>query len=212
MVAMLHVSKSKIHPGFAGMEHARHLVTKVVAGQSPGGFRMRRLQVLAIAFVSAVLILAAGSPVAGQVGTPQAEEEGFPLPTGVTAERLAAVPAQALPLAPAILELVRFTFAPGAVLQLPEESPSLALVYVESGTLTARIAEPVLITRVMPMDIPSTPEAIAAGTEFIAGPGDSFVGPPHVAVEARNDGSEPLALLMAVLEPAAGMRAATPAP
>ena len=160
---------------------------------------MRRLQLLAITFASASLVLAVAGPVAGQVGTPQVE--GFPLPTGVTAEHLAAVSAEALPQAPVIIELVRFTFAPGAVLQLPEESPSLALVYVESGTLTARIAEPVLITRVMPMDIPSTPEAIAAGTEFSAGPGDSFVGPPHVAVEARNDGSEPLVTLAGCPQP-----------
>jgi hypothetical protein len=171
---------------------------------------MRRLQVLAIAFASAVLVLAAVGPVASQAGTPQAEE--FPLPTGVTAERLAAVPAGPLPPAPVILELVRFTFAPGAILYLPEESPSLALVYVESGALTARVAAPVLITRAVPRGASSTPESIAAGTEFRAGPGDSFVGPSYVAVEARNDGSEPLVLLMAVLEPVTGMRAATPTP
>jgi quercetin dioxygenase-like cupin family protein len=173
---------------------------------------MRRLRVLAIIFTLAALVLAAGSSVAGQVGTPQAEPEGFPLPPGVAAERLAAVPAEPLPPAPVILELVRFTFAPGAILHLPEESPSLALVYVEAGALTARVAAPLVITRAAPIGTPSAPEAIAAGTEFTAEPGDSFVGPPHVAVEARNDGSEPLVLLMAVLEPTAGMRAATPTP
>jgi hypothetical protein len=173
---------------------------------------MRRLQVLAIAIASAVLVLAVGSPVAGQAATPQAEAEGFPLPAGVTAERLAAGPAAPLPPTPLVLELVRFTFAPGAVLHLPAESPSLALVSVETGTLTARVAAPVMINRASLMGTPSAPKTIPAGTEFTAEPGDSFVGPPHVAVEARNDGSEPLVLLMAVLEPAAGLRAATPAP
>jgi hypothetical protein len=173
---------------------------------------MRRLQVLTIVIASSVLVLAVGSPVAGQVATPQAEAEGFPLPAGVTAERLAAGPAEPLPPAPLVLELVRFTFAPGAVLHLPAESPSLALVSVEAGTLTARVAAPVMITRAAPKSAPSPPEAIAAGTAFRAGPGDSFVGPPHVAVEVRNGGSEPLLLLMAVLEPVAGMPTATPVP
>jgi len=173
---------------------------------------MRRLHVLTIAFAAAVLIFGEGNPVAGQVATPQAEAEGVVLPAGVTAARLAAGLAEPFSLAPSVLELVRFTFAPGAVLHLPEENPSLALVYVEAGTLTARVAAPVLITRAAPIGIPSTPEAIAVGTEFRAGPGGSFVGPPHVAVEARNDESEPLVLLMAVLEPAVGLGAATPRP
>ena len=172
---------------------------------------MRRLGVLAIAFASALLVLGAGGPVAARKGTPEAGAEGFALPAGVTAERLAAGPAAPLPPAPAVLELVRFTFAPGAVLHLPAASPALALVYVEAGTLTARVAAPVTITRAGPGGAAGE-EAIAAGTEFTAGRGDFFVGPPHAAVEARNDGSEPLVLLMAVLEPAAGMLAATPAP
>ncbi len=173
---------------------------------------MHHLRALISGLAAAVLVLAAVGPVAAQVATPQAEAEGVVLPAGVTAERLAAGPAEPLPPEPVVLELVRFTFAPGAVLQLPAESPSLALLYVEAGALTARVAAPVMITRAAPIGTPSTPEAIAAGTAFTAGPGDSFVGPPHVAVEARNDGADPLVLLMAVLEPAAGMPAATPAP
>jgi hypothetical protein len=173
---------------------------------------MHRLRMLIVALASVVVVLSAGSPVAGQESTPQVEAERFELPAGVTAERLAAGPAAPLPPAPLVLELVRFTFAPGAVLQLPAESPSLALVSVEAGTLTARVAAPVMITRAAPLGTPSAPEAIAAGTAFRAGPGDAFVGPPQVAVEARNDGAEPLVLLMAVLEPAAGPGAAPPAP
>jgi hypothetical protein len=50
-----------------------------------------------MAFAAAVLVLAAASPVAGQVARPQAEAEGVALPAGVTAERLAVGPAEPWP-------------------------------------------------------------------------------------------------------------------
>jgi quercetin dioxygenase-like cupin family protein len=132
---------------------------------------------------------------------------------GVTQQNLAV--GSATPLLPegAIIELARFTFAPGAVVVLPEASPSLALVYVESGVLSVRINAPLTLTRAAAGGTPEEPEAIPAGTAFTADAGDFFVGPPHVVVEARNDESEPLVLLMAVLEPAPAAAApATPAP
>jgi len=172
---------------------------------------MSRLRLLGIAFGAAVLVLTASRAIAAQPATPQAEM-GVELPAGVTQQNLAV--GSAAPLLPGgIIELARFTFAPGAVVVLPEASPSLALVSVESGILSVRIAAPVTITRVAPGGNPEEPETIPAGTMFTADQGDFLVGPPHVAVEARNDGSEPLVLLMAVLEPAAEMAvAATPAP
>jgi hypothetical protein len=132
---------------------------------------------------------------------------GVELPAGVTQQNLAVGSAAPLLPAGAIIELARFTFAPGAVVVLPEASPSLALVYVESGILSVRIEAPVTLTRAAGGS-PGEPETIPAGTAFTADQGDFFVGPPHVAVEARNDEPEPLVLLMAVLEPAP----ATPAP
>jgi hypothetical protein len=174
---------------------------------------MSRLRMLAVAVGAAVLILTAGRSITAQVATPQPEAEGVVLPEGVTVERLAAGPVEPLPPAPATVELVRFTFAPGAVVALPEASPSLALVYVESGVLNARIDTPVTLTHVAAGGGPGEPETIPAGSPFMADQDDFFVGPPHVAVEARNDGSEPLVLLMAVLEPAEEMAGlATPAP
>ena len=69
------------------------------------------------------------------------------LPAGITRQDLAV--GSAAPLLPtgATIELVRFTFAPDAIVVLPEASPSLALVYVESGTLSVRIDAPVTVTR-----------------------------------------------------------------
>jgi quercetin dioxygenase-like cupin family protein len=57
---------------------------------------------------------------------------------------------------------------------------------------------------------------VAAGTEFIVGPGESFIWPPNVAGELRNDGPEPAVQLLAFLFPteeeAATPMAGTPAP
>jgi quercetin dioxygenase-like cupin family protein len=155
---------------------------------------------LAVIVVVALLATLTGGSLNAQEGTPAAEE-AFMLPEGVTAEPLAGAVTQIVPPAPALMELIRFTFEPGAVLHLPEESPSTALVYVEAGTLTARVAATLTVTRAA---VGGTREEIAAGTEFTAEAGDFFIGPAHIAVEARNDGPEPLVLLMAVIEPVTG--------
>jgi len=164
-----------------------------------------------VTFSVAVLMLTASRAIAAQPATPQAGM-GVALPAGVTQQNLAIGLAAPLLPAGAIIELARFTFAPGAVVGLPEASPSLALVYVESGILTVRIDAPMTLTRAT-SDSSGKLETIPAGTAFTAVQSDFFVGPPHVAVEARNDGREPLVLLMAILEPAPEMAvAATPAP
>jgi len=173
---------------------------------------MNSLRVLVVAFGAAVFLLIPGRSITAQTVTPEAGS-GVVLPAGVTQQNLAV--GSATPLLPegAIIELARFTFAPGAVVVLPEASPSLALVYVESGVLGVRINAPVTLTRAAAGGTPEEPEAIPARTAFTADAGDFFVGPPHVVVEARNDESEPLVLLMAVLEPAPAAAApATPAP
>jgi hypothetical protein len=107
---------------------------------------MRRLRLLVVAFGAAGLVLAAGRSIAAQSATPQAGT-GVELPAGITRQDFAM--GSATPLLPtgATIELVRFTFAPGAVVVLPEASPSLALVYVEAGVLRVRIDAPVTLTR-----------------------------------------------------------------
>lgn len=171
---------------------------------------MQRWQALTVAMVSTVLLALAGGAMTAQERTPPAEPGEFALPEGITREPLALDVTETLPAAPAAMEMLRFTFAPGAVMQLPAESPSTALVYVEAGTLTARVDAPVTVTRAT---VGGARVTIAVGTEYIAETGDFFIGPAYVGVEARNDGTEPLALLMAVIQPAAGMaEAATPEP
>lgn len=172
---------------------------------------MSRLRLLVVAFGAACLVFAAGHSLAAQPSTPQAGV-GVALPAGTTRQDLAAGSAAPLLSAGAMIELVRFTFAPGAVVALPEESPSLALVYVESGVLSVRVGAPVTLTRGAAGGSLGEPEPVPAGTAFMADADDFFVSPPQVAVEARNDGSDKLVLLMAVLEPAPAIAApATPA-
>lgn len=48
---------------------------------------------------------------------------------------------------------------------------------------------------------PETDE-YAAGTEFTVAVGESMIGQPDAAVDARNDGAEPLVIYMAVIQPA----------
>ena len=168
---------------------------------------MRRLSILML-LVIALLTPHTGAVVAGQEATPAAAADVM-LPAGVTAEPLALAATEAIPPPPAAMELIRFTFEPGAMIRLPEQSPSTALVYVESGILTARVGAPISVTR---SSVGGQQETIDAGTGFTAASGDFFIGPAHVAVEARNDGDEPLVLLMAVIEPAAASGVATPTP
>jgi quercetin dioxygenase-like cupin family protein len=185
------------------------LFTAVVTCEAAKGSAMRRL-VAVICFVCAVLaVTQTGSVLGRQEGTPPAAEEVV-LPEGVTSEILAIAATEAIPLPPALMELIRFTVEPGAEIRLPEQSPSTALVLVESGTLTARVGAPVMVTR---SSVGGQQEMIDAGSEYTAGVGDFFIGPAHTAVEARNEGSEPLVLLMAVIEPVAEtVGAGTPTP
>lgn len=94
--------------------------------------------------------------------------------------------------------------------------PSLALAYLESGTLTIRLAAPIAITRAAMLATPSEmaprPEPVAAGATATLNAGDSVVGPPKVGGELRNTGTTPAVLLLAIVGPS-GMSApaATPA-
>ena len=99
------------------------------------------------------------------------------------------------PAGPLELGLVRFTSDPGSVFPGAEDDPSVDLILVESGMMTARIEAPVMIIRA------TGTEEVAAGTEFTLGPGESFVWPPNVFGETRNDGQEPAVTLVAFLVP-----------
>ncbi|MDP9363157.1 MAG: cupin domain-containing protein, partial [Chloroflexota bacterium] len=180
---------------------------------------MPRPSVLAsvVAVVLLGLLVAAGAPArAAQYspeGTPPVEEEFAP--EGVTFEPLGFGTAEELPAAPADLTLIRVTFEPGAGFPIEAGDPSVALGYVRSGVLTVRVEAPVRVTRAAAIAAFATPgaveegaipesEEVAAGTEFVLEAGDSYVFPPNVAGEVRNDGQERVVLLVALVAPPEG--------
>ncbi len=126
---------------------------------------------------------------------------GFEIAPGVTAELLPA--AQEPP------SLYRLTFAPDVTYPF-EGDPSIALAYIESGTLTVRVDAPVTIARA---DAAATPgEMVAAGTDFTVTAGEYFVLPPMATGVIRNDGPESAAFSVAgiILEAMATPTASTP--
>ncbi len=149
---------------------------------------MRRLLVPLV--VAAVIVLGLGFVVprglplavaqdAPAAASPTAEDE---LPPGVTSEFIAAGSVADLPPTPAFMVLIRLTLEPGAVLPADANDPSGAFIVVEAGTPTIRLDGP-------------------SATESTLGPGDSVYGPPFTAGEIRNDGQEPVVLLLAIIGP-----------
>ncbi|MBA2519009.1 MAG: hypothetical protein H0V24_05040 [Chloroflexia bacterium] len=108
----------------------------------------------------------------------------------------------AIPPAPALLELTQFTFAPGGYVELPETSPATALIVVETGEMTVTMDAEAVVQRNAPGAAEPESDEYAAGTEFTVAAGQSMIGQPYAAVDARNDGDEPLVIFMAVIQPA----------
>ena len=176
----------------------------------------RSIPLLAVAIVLVGLILIGRQP--GGTFAQQATPGAPMFPPGVTAQPLAVGPGLPLP-SPADLVLVRLTIAPGASLPNDPTDPSLALVYVESGTLTLHITTPLTITRAAAMATLATPEAafpapeqVAANATATLNAGDSIVAPPNAGGDVRNEGNAPVVLLAAILAPSGmGTPEATPA-
>lgn len=168
---------------------------------------MRRTEIFAV--VCALLLV--GTVVGSRLTDPAMAQDATPAAPQPAFDPLAFAAVGELPPSPGVVGLLRLTFPPGAVLPLEEGDPSLALVYVESGILTVRINVPVTVSRAPDQGTPeSTQQVIAAGAEFMAGPGDSFVSPAVIAGEARNDGMEPAVVLAAIVEPDPSAESATP--
>jgi hypothetical protein len=144
---------------------------------------------------------------------------GPELPPGIDAQPLAVGSSPTLPAAPADLILVRLTLQPGAVLPNDPNDPSLALAYVESGTVTLHYTDALTITRAAAIAALATPaatmpgpEAVAAGASATLTVGDSFVSPANSGGDLRNEGTTPAVLLAAIIGPSQmGAPAATPA-
>jgi hypothetical protein len=141
----------------------------------------------------------AGRTVA-QSGTPEAA----PFPPGVTAEPLAlgigALPDQS------DFTLIRWTLAPGTAFTDNPLNPATALIIVEAGSLTVDFLAPLTITRGTAIEVLPTPgvampapEVIPADEVAILGPGDSTVIPLDALGELRNEGTEPVVFLTALV-------------
>jgi len=91
--------------------------------------------------------------------------------------------------------LYRLHFAPGATLAFVDD-PAISLVYVESGALSLQLDAAVSDAR---------PEASSgdeeADTALTLAQGDYFVLPPLVAGEIRNEGQEPMSIVIAAITP-----------
>ena len=168
---------------------------------------MRRSVGSALLLVADAAALAAG----GRIPATGAQD-ATPAAAGTTVEVVAAGESATLPSAPVDIVLLRFRTPPGVVDVVPADDPALGLIYVESGQLTVTLTAPVVVVRAGTLATPGAGEPVAAGTQVVLGPGDSFVGPPNSGGEFRNDGAEELGLLVAAVAPQEGGTAeATPA-
>ncbi|MCD6056999.1 MAG: hypothetical protein K0Q89_529 [Thermomicrobiales bacterium] len=166
--------------------------------------------------LSVIVIMLFGLFVAWGSGTSAQEPFATPRPgefelvPGQIGRELASGLVPEPPAGPVYFGLLHITVAPGSVFTGPADDPSVGLNLVESGELTLRLEAAVTVNRA------SGPEEVAAGTEFTLGPGESFIWPPNVAGELRNDGPEPVVQLLAFLAPAEEAAATplvgTPAP
>jgi hypothetical protein len=155
---------------------------------------------------------------AARTGAQSATPPAASFPPGVTADVLAlgfgALPNQT------DVELIRWTLEPGTVFTDNPLNPATALIYVEAGSLTVDFAAPLVIERGAALDVLTTPgvampppdEVAAAATASLAA-GDSVVIPLHAEGELRNEGTEPVVFLTALVTPREGgaLMEATPA-
>ena len=153
--------------------------------------------ITAVALISMLAVTGAVAPIASHTALAQ-ESAATPgtmeIASGVIAEEVV-IPAGEP-------QIFRFHFDPGASVSFDDTDPSISLVYVETGKLTATFQGPISVSRAASAGSPAEP--VAADKEFTATTGDYFVAPGNTAVELRNDGSEPLTLLVATLIPATG--------
>ncbi len=157
-----------------------------------------------------------------QEGTPESVE-GM-MPEGLTFTLLGFADGLELP-SPAVLEVARSEFEPGAGFPFFPGDPTGALVIVESGSLTARVEEQswsisrgaalqaAMTSAEAGGDLASAAEEIAAGAEGTLQAGDVAFVPGGVSGEVRNDGDESASALLVLIAPSGvASPAGTPAP
>jgi hypothetical protein len=122
---------------------------------------------------------------------------------GATADLLAIGAIPAVPSQPAAIAMQRVRIAPGGRIVTPADDPRVVLLYVESGTLTVSNTAISTVTRGALVATPGaqTQETIPAGTEFTMSAGDSSLSPAGSGGEWRNDGTEEVIVLAALIVP-----------
>lgn len=175
---------------------------------------MRRMSLVVLTFVALLGVTLLGRG-AGTVAQDAATPAGTTAePEGVTFAPIAFGQAQDLMLPNADFVMFRLTIDPGATFTDDGSDPSTSLVYVETGTVTFKLAGDVEVLRgqsmaammgtpvASPMAEGAPPfEQVAANTEFQLAVGDSVLIGPNVAGTARNDGDQPVSLLAASVGP-----------
>jgi len=187
-----------------------------------GAFLNRRTAQSSVLVVVLAGLLAVGnaSIAVAQEGTPAADE--YAMPEGVTFDGLAFGTVAVTPPGPVDLGLYRSRLEPGASVGLAGGA-AYYLISVESGTITFHVDAPALVTRAVAgtpaAQIPdqTAPEEAAAGTDVVLEQGDAALFSPNpggAGGEVRNDGQEPVTVLVVEAQPAAdGMTgAASPTP
>lgn len=153
---------------------------------------MFRLPFRSAVLVIVLMTLLAGlAPAVAQDATPPSTPASG-LPEDATFRGLAAGSIEVLAPSTANVVLGRIILAPGALVPFDPADPSALLVYVTSGEMTFRVEVPIAVARSGRAGTPvaSSPEEIAAGTEFTLRNGDSAIFPGNMTGEVRNDGSE----------------------
>ena len=129
-------------------------------------------------------------------------QEATPVPTVVGEIRVEETRfglADIVPVAPALILYYRIEMPPGTQLAVAPD-PGLGAHRVASGTVTIALAEDVTLTR---DGVPD--EVLPAGEEARLGPGEGFLWTLEIAGELRNDGPEPVVLLIVAIFPEAGL-------
>jgi len=167
---------------------------------------MRRLSLLVV-----LMLMLVGAVAVNGVSRTSAQDEGTPTDGSFTEEGVSFEPLAFGETESVGLGLVRITLDPGAGFPSEADDPSLALVYMEAGTLTITLEGPITVTRAGAFDVfLASPEAedaeppteeIPAGQEFQLMAGDSALFPANTAGDIRNDGTEPAVGLVAFYEP-----------
>jgi hypothetical protein len=180
-----------------------------------------RVQISILAVLLAGLLAASNAGITfAQEGTPPADE--YAMPEGVTFEGLAFGTVAVTPDGSADLGLYRSRLERGASVDL-EADAGYYLIYVESGAITFHVDTMASVTRAV-AGTPAAqaagqtePEEIAAGTEVVLNQGDAALFSPNPGAapgKVRNDGQEPVTVLVVEAQPAAGSMtgAGTPTP